>query len=125
MYNQIKSYISPEDFTDDLYKRAAGLLFAQFEENKVNPGMIINQFQDEEEQREIAGLFNARLEMVETKDDKLKAIKETIYKVKKNSFEKREASVEATDVTELMKLIEEKKNLSLYKNLNITLGRGV
>ena len=125
LYNQIKSYISPEDFTDDLYKRAAGLLFAQFEENKVNPGMIINQFQDEEEQREIAGLFNARLEMVETKDDKLKAIKETIYKVKKNSFEKREASVEATDVTELMKLIEEKKNLSLYKNLNITLGRGV
>ena len=57
--------------------------------------------------------------------DRLKAIKETIYKVKKNSFEKREASVEATDVTELMKLIEEKKNLSLYKNLNITLGRGV
>lgn len=40
---------------------------------QVNPAKIISRFQEEEEQKEIAGLFNAKNHEVETKQDKEKA----------------------------------------------------
>lgn len=121
LYPQLKPYISPKDFTDELYREAATILFSMFDVGKVNPAIIINQFENEDDQREIAGLFNARLEMVESRDDKIKAIQETLYKVKKNSLEQPSDSVSTDSVQDLMQMIEEKKNLEKYKNLPIHL----
>lgn len=57
VYKQIKSFISEEDFTTDLYKKVAEKLFADLKEAKMNPASIISMFTDEEEQREVASLF--------------------------------------------------------------------
>ncbi|MBR5336381.1 MAG: DNA primase [Lachnospiraceae bacterium] len=120
LYEQLKEYISPEDFTSDLYKNVASQVFEQFEsEGRVNPASIMNRFMDEDEQREIAGLFNARLKAVESEESKVKAIRDVLYKVKKNSFDTREDS--STDPKELMLLIEEKKKLEGYKNIPVRL----
>ena len=121
LYMQLKDYISPEDFTTDLYRQVAAMVFDQLRsEGKVNQVLITNRFEEEEDQREIAGLFNARLKAVDTTEAKIKAIRDVFYKVKKNSFDTREGS--STSPAELMQLIEEKKKLDMYKNIPIQLG---
>ncbi|MBR4807047.1 MAG: DNA primase [Lachnospiraceae bacterium] len=121
LYMQLKDHISPEDFTTDLYRQVAAMVFDQLRsEGKVNQVLITNRFEEEEDQREIAGLFNARLKAVDTTEAKIKAIRDVFYKVKKNSFDTREGS--STSPAELMQLIEEKKKLDMYKIIPIQLG---
>lgn len=119
LYNIVKRYIEPEDFTDELYKRAAKILYSQFEEGKVNPAIIINHFENEEEQRRTAELFNAKLEQVKTKADFEKALNETIYRVKENSIEY--AARNESDIDSLLKLVENKKTLEELKKLHISI----
>ncbi len=122
LYHKIKKYITPDDFTETLYHRAADLLFAQFEETgTANPAQIVTSFEDEEEQREIAGLFNARIKEVETQEEMEKALKETIIRVKQNSMKYYSKHLPPTDMAGLMKLIEDKKNLEELKKLHISI----
>mgnify|MGYP003291488987 CR=1 FL=1 len=122
LYQKIKKYITPEDFTEELYHRVAKMLFAQFEENgSANPAQIINCFNEEEEQKEIAGLFNARIQKVETKEELEKALKETIIRVKKNSMEYHSAHLAPTDMEGFMKYVQDKKNLEELEKLHISI----
>ena len=57
LYDRIKRYLSPEDFTEELYKKVASRLFADLEQGNFNPAGIISMFTDEEEQKEAASLF--------------------------------------------------------------------
>ena len=67
LFDSIKGWITEEDFTEPLYRKAAQELFTQYgESGQVNPAKIISRFQEEEEQKEIAGLFNAKIHEVET-----------------------------------------------------------
>ena len=43
-------------------------------------------FTDEDEQREVAGLFNATIHPVEGKNDKATALRETVVRIKQNSI---------------------------------------
>ena len=119
MFEIIKPYIGPEDFTEEIYREAAKLVFAQYEEGSLNPAKIISMFTDEEQQREIAGLFNARLKEVTTQSEKEKALKETIIRVKKNSMDYRSKHLEPTDMAGLQKLVADKKNMEQLQKLEI------
>lgn len=119
LFEIIKPYIGPEDFTEELYREAAGMVFAQYEEGSLNPAKIISMFTDEEQQREIAGLFNARLKEVTTQSDKEKALKETIIRVKKNSMDYRSRHLDPADMAGLQKLVADKKNVEQLQNLEI------
>lgn len=123
LYQKIKKYITPEDFTEELYFKVAELLFAQFEESGVaNPAKIINCFLQEEEQKEVTGLFNARIHEVETKDEMEKALKETLLRVKENSMKHRSENLAPTDMEGLLRVINDKKSLEELKNLHISIG---
>lgn len=117
LYQRIQEYIHPEDFTEEIYRKAAEILFRQYEEEgKPNPAQIVSLF-GEEEQREIAALFNARIEEVETKNDREKALKETISRIKQNSIDYRSKQMDPTDMAGFQKLIEDKRQLEkLEKN---------
>lgn len=121
LFQKIRTYITPEDFTEELYCRAAQILFAQFEETgTANPAKIVSMFQGEEEQREIAGLFNATIREVKTKEDRDKALKETIVRVKENSINHRSMNMDPTDMDGLMKLVEAKRALEALERLHIS-----
>jgi DNA primase len=78
LFGKVSSLISPDDFTEELYHKVAATLFEQFKtEGTVNPAKIISSFMDEEEQKEVAGLFTARIHEVETQNEMEKALKET------------------------------------------------
>ena len=123
LFRIVSSHISPEDFTEDLYYKVASALFEQFQtEGAVNPAKIISSFMDEEEQKEVAGLFNARIHEVETQNEMEKALKETIIRVKQNSIEVRESRANPTDINAMMQFIKERKELQQLEKLHISIN---
>ncbi len=67
LYPKIQNYISEEDFTEGIYKKAAVRLLSDLREGRMpKPGAIMTALQaseetDEEEQLEIASLFSTKL----------------------------------------------------------------
>ena len=120
VYEKIKKYITPKDFTVTLYETVAEKLFAGIEKNEMNPTAIISLFSDEEEQREIASLFNTKLEQLETKQERERAFHDILLRVKKNSYEY-QCSRMGFDVTALTSVIEGKKALEELGNVYISL----
>ena len=123
VYPKIKKYISPEDFTEDLYKKVAEKLFADLEEGNVNPASIVSLFTDEEEQREVAGLFNTKLVEISTKQEQEKAFHDIVLAVKRNSYEYFSSRL-GTDVSALNQVIEGKKALEELSKTHISLDLG-
>lgn len=109
LYVQIRHEITPEDFTEELYRRVAGLLYEQYENGNANPAQIISTFSDEEEQRTVAGLFHARLPELATVQEQEKALRDVINRVKKGSLEARKEQVDVTDLEDMQRFIDAAK----------------
>ena len=122
LFDIVKQYITPEDFTEEIYKKAAEILYAQFAEGALNPGKIVSMFQNEEEQREIAALFNARIHEIDGKQEREKALKETILRVKENSYNYRAAHIAVTDIAGTQNLIDDKRQLEALRKLHISIN---
>ena len=76
-------------------------------------------FTDEDEQREVAGLFNATIHQVEGKNDKATALRETVVRIKQNSIEYHSKNMDPTDMSALMKVVEDKRKLEQLEKLHI------
>ena len=120
LYAKIKKYISTEDFTEDLYKKVAERLFADLEQGQLNPAAIISLFSDEEEQREVAGVFNTRLKELTTRAEQEKAFHDIVLAVKRNSYEFYSAQL-GSDVSALNQVIAGKKALEELSKTHISL----
>ena len=120
VYQKIKKYISPGDFTEDLYKKVAEKLFADLDGGRLNPAAIISQFTDEEEQREVAGLFNTKLMELESRADREKAFHDIVLAVKRNSLDYFSSQLGA-DVSAINQVIEGKKALEELSKTHISL----
>lgn len=119
LFEQVSPYLGPEDFTEELYQKAAKLVFSQHQEGEISPAAIISMFVEEEQQREIAGLFHARLKEVTTPAEKEKALWETVIRLKENSINDRSRHLEPTDMEGLQKLIADKKELERLKKQSV------
>lgn len=121
IYKQISKYIKPSDFTEELYGRVAQMLFADLDKGNYNPAAILSRFTEEEEQREVASMFNTKLDGIETKQDKEKALQDIVYAVKKNSYEYYTGKL-GTDVTALQQVIDGKRALEELAKVHILLS---
>lgn len=123
LFEKIRGIITPADFTMDLYKQAASMLFDQYEKDgTVVPAKIMNYFESAEEQKEIASLFNTELRVEMNVSERQKAFEETVLKIKKHSLDElsREA-IEKNDIVKLQEIIREQHNL---QKLHISLNDG-
>lgn len=77
-------------------------------------------FQDEEEQREVASLFNTKLQEVNTEAEREKAFHDIVYQVKRNSFEYYSGRAGA-DMNALNQVISGKKALEELSKTHISL----
>lgn len=113
VFETIKDIIMPDDFTEDLYKQVAEMLFTQYKnEGIVTPAKIINYFESKEEQKEVASLFSAGIRGDMSPGEKKKALTETILRIKKNSLEiKSMKAIEQNNAEELQKIIAEQVRL--------------
>ena len=121
LYGTVKKYLKKEDFSTELYRTVAGLLFEQYEAGERNPARIINHFTEPEEQREAASLFNTTIQ-VETNADREKAFRETLGKILSYSLEQRTASLDPTDMNGLQNIIADRKKLAQIQRLPVDFG---
>ena len=121
LFKQIKKYISPQDFTKELYRTVAELLFEQYEEGNLVPAKVMNHFTDEEEHREVASLFNTRIQQLQTKAEQEKALKETIIRVKNYSIDEATKQLDPTDIMGLQRIMEAKRSLQDLQKLHISI----
>ena len=121
VFSQIKKYITPNDFTEDLYRQVAELLYEQYENHALNPAKVMNHFTDEEEHRQVASLFHSKIQKLETKAEEEKALKETIIRVKNYSVEHATKMLDPTDIFGLQKIMEAKRSLQDLQKLHISI----
>lgn len=120
VYSKIRKYISKEDFTQEPYGKVAEHLLADLERGICEPAAIISLFQDEEEQRKVAALFNTKLPPMDNLSEKEKALKDVLVAVKRNSYEESTKKL-AQDVNGLNRVIEGKKALEELSKTHISL----
>lgn len=121
LFGIISRHISPGDFTQPQYRTVAELLYEQYRAGSLNPAKIINHFTEEEEHREAAALFNTRISRLTTPEEKVRAIKDSLLRVKSNSIDVRMKDLEPTDMAGLQRLMEEKRQLGELEKLHISL----
>lgn len=123
IFSKICKYISVEDFTEELYRKVAERLFADFEQGNYNPAGIISMFEDEDKQREAALLFNTNLPHMDNVKEREKALHDILFSVKKNSYEYYTAKL-GNDVNALKQVIDGKKALEELAKTHISLDVG-
>ena len=122
VFHQISSYIIPEDFTGEIYRKVAELLYQQYEEGAANPARILDHFTEEEEHREAASLFHTRIRELTTPEEREKALKETVVRVKAHSIGEAAARLDPTDIRGLQRLMEAKRQLQDLEKLHISIN---
>lgn len=116
IFDRVSSVLKPEDFTEGIYRNVAEALFQQGKNHAINPAELLNSFMQDDQAQEVAAIFHARLPMHPTKEEKNRAFRETVLRIKKNSLEK--VSKKVQQMSELQEIIKEKKDL---EGLNISL----
>ena len=87
LYEQVKHIVHVEDFLEEPYRQVAGLLYEQLERGQAEPAQIISRFEDVEEQRMVAGMFQTTLSAKMDNREKEKAVNELIHRIKERSIE--------------------------------------
>lgn len=120
LYDKVRKYVSPRDFTVEIYRRVAERMFRELEQDTFKPAGIISMFSDEEEQREAASLFCARLPRLDAGQEREKAFKDVLLSVKRNSYGYYVSRM-GTDMDALTQAIEGKKALEELARTHISL----
>ena len=82
IYDKTKDYINEDDFVEPLYHHVAALVFEELRATgQVMPARILNQFEDVEEQKTAASLFNTRLKTDDDPAVREKALNETVKRI--------------------------------------------
>ena len=122
IFRQIKKYITPEDFSEGLYRTVAHLLYEQYEAGEANPAKIMNSFTNEDEHREVASLFHTKIKELSTLREQEKALKETIIRVKNHSIDMATRNLDPTDIAGLQRLMNAKRELQDLSRLHISIN---
>ena len=126
IYRLVKEYISYKDFTDEVYREVAMLLFKDLDEGKLKPADIISKFISEDDQRKVAAIFNTRLldlngNIIEgSAAERAHTLKDIVLKVKENSYDYYSSRL-GSDVEALNQVIEGKKLLEKLRRTNFSL----
>lgn len=110
LFSKIEPYIDETDFDTPLFNKVAVMLFEEYRQTKkVTPARIINQFDDKEEQKEVASIFNTNLKVDPDKAAREKALNDTVQKIKRHSIET--ASKNVQDIKSLQQLVQARAQL--------------
>ncbi|MDC7293708.1 DNA primase [Butyrivibrio sp. DSM 10294] len=120
LYPKVIKYVSPEDFSDDLYRRVAGELFEGLKSGGFSPAAILDHFRDETEHAQVAEMFNTNLVDIETRDQRKKAFHDIIYGVKLAGYERQKKELKPDDPQYLIKTIQGKKDLEKLSHTEIS-----
>ena len=118
LYPAISAYISPEDFSEGMLRTVAEQMFEQFDQDAFAPSKIVNMFEDEDEQQEVASIFHTTIGEVESAEDQKKALREIVIRVKRDGFLRIRAKIPENDPDLIRRTIEEKKLLKELESVD-------
>ncbi len=129
IFDKISPYISPHDFTDEMYKKIAEKLFESLkEDNNIEPASFISAFEDEEDQKKVAELFNTKLldsdglpAEIDDIREREKTLHDILVSVKTGSLEYYSRNI-GSDPNAITRVVEGKKLLEELKKTKIKLG---
>ena len=117
LFKKITPWLDWEDFVHPVYQTVCRAVYEAIETTgQIVPGQIINLFQEKEEQKLVAGIFNSDIAGIEDKNAREKALTETVVRIKRYHLD--ELSRRTQDLAELQKIIRMKSDL---QNLHISL----
>ena len=119
LYQSIRDYITPHDFTKDLYRRVAELLYHQLEQGEVNIARIVNQFTQDEEHKEVASIFYETTFAYDSSKEGLTSRQEVVIRVKTSSLEQQRKQLDPSDLVGLQNLLTEQKRLDQLKRIPV------
>ncbi len=120
IFSKVTKWVTPEDFSDDLYRSVAKELFAGMESGNFSPAQILDRFTDEDEHRQVAEMFNTNLIEIETPDQRRKAFHDIIYAVRHSGYERLNKELKPDDPEFLTKTIQGKKELERLSHTEIS-----
>lgn len=120
LYDKVKNYISKDDFTDKLNSEVAEKFFEKIEAGTATPASLLDLFEDPGEQSHVCELINTQLEMTETPEERSKAFKQVLLKVKQNSLAYYSQN-SGSDMNALLKVVEGKKVLEQLEKMNFVI----
>lgn len=115
----VKRFVTPEDFTDELYRKVAENVFAAIESGSFDAAGMIDRF-DEEERDAVAGLLQAKLPEMETQEERNRAFSDIILRIRENSY-KIFCDNMGDDMSKFGESLQMKKELEKLKKTGITL----
>ena len=96
--------------------------YEQFEKGEVIPARIVNHFEEADEQKEIADIFQTTFKVNMNSDEKERALNELVFKIKEYSIDKKLKNL--TDITKLQSLMIEKNKIQNRDKMHISLKDG-
>lgn len=109
-FSTVEKELPPEEFSSELCRGVASLLYDQLKENgKPNPAAIISRYIDDERSAEVSALFSSEFTARLGDDEIEQALREAVYTIRDARISEQMSRV--TDADELLKLMEEKKKL--------------
>lgn len=136
IWEKIRDFITPQDFTEGLTRDIMSLFLEQFEkQGKLNPAEIIDEFSDVSQHSKVSAILNEEVHFEGAEEENPamkqefanKAISETIRRIKEESINRQmkeltESQLESREKNQrFLELMEQQQKL---KNLYITLDNG-
>ena len=87
----IMEYIQPEDFTEELYREVATMVFDQAKAGDVNVSRLLNHFMDSEQHTTVAALFNEQI-VLEGKEQLANAFADAVIRIKRSSMDQKKGT---------------------------------
>ena len=107
-------YLSPEDFTDPLYREIAEQLFAGIRAGNVNAAQILSRYADDEDkEKRAAAVFHASAAEELEGAERYKAVEDCIRRIRMEHLDRESRA--ASDMAELQRILREKTELKTTK----------
>lgn len=114
LFQKLDGIISEYDFDAGVFRTVAEKLFAQYrEKHKVEPAVIVNTFQDIEEQRLVASMLQTDLSIDMSDEEVSGAITDVVKKIKLASIKKQLEN--ENDITKVQQLIKDRKKIEKFR----------
>ncbi len=108
---QVEKYISPDEFTEDIYRKIAGELFTLIEKGEKDLSKLLSSLESDEDRKKASEIFQGE-DFSEMNGEELgKALKENILKIKRNGIELMEASHDLNGFNDLINKKNEIKRM--------------
>ena len=120
IYPKVAAWVTPDDFSDDLYRKVATEVFTGMANGNFSPAAILDHFTEEEQYGQVAEMFNTNLVDIETKDQRRKAFRDIILGVKQAGYDRQKKELKPDDPDYLNKTIQGKKALEKLAHANIS-----